>query len=184
MVDLHCRIRLWDTSWSFQVTQSNFSSYITEDDLIVRLNLKVVDGSVWIPPKVASFTSPRTHVVCHHSAPHTEKGLFNEAVRKEDAMHDYTLQVRGGVSTHRQSPRSKTATPLGARVAGKLNVFWQHFFRFCSPKSWACAINSSGVVFCTRVDTCLRLWMPRPITCLSRNVVTLNMFNDLEFGTK
>mmetsp|Transcript_14092 Transcript_14092/g.26981 ORF Transcript_14092/g.26981 Transcript_14092/m.26981 type:complete len:289 (+) Transcript_14092:299-1165(+) len=136
---------------SKQVTQSNFSSYITEDDLIVRLNLKVVDGSVWIPPKVASFTSPRTHVVCHHSAPHTEKGLFNEAVRKEDAMHDYTLQAyhRHGVKEMVCAEPARCDRVIKLRTKGvKVSRLQPDTIRFSKKRQYSTGLKCIRDMLC------------------------------------
>mmetsp|Transcript_9030 Transcript_9030/g.15512 ORF Transcript_9030/g.15512 Transcript_9030/m.15512 type:complete len:333 (+) Transcript_9030:93-1091(+) len=81
---------------SKQIETHDFSKYISDDDIIVRINLKVTDGSVFLPPIVAAHTTNRTDVVCHHSSASTDRiwkcpKCFNSNVRKEDALESYTV---------------------------------------------------------------------------------------------
>mmetsp|Transcript_35656 Transcript_35656/g.77824 ORF Transcript_35656/g.77824 Transcript_35656/m.77824 type:complete len:303 (+) Transcript_35656:116-1024(+) len=75
---------------SLEVQEKDFSQVITPRDIIVRPNLKVVDGQVWIPEVVAKHTTNRTDVVCHHGAHPNTLGWFKKKLRPEDAFSKHT----------------------------------------------------------------------------------------------
>ncbi len=70
---------------------NDYTNFIRDSDIIVRVNTKVVDGRIWLPLESVALTINATDVVCHHSAPATEKGLYDANWRPETAISTTAL---------------------------------------------------------------------------------------------
>ena len=70
---------------------SDHSDIIHAGDVIVRVNTKVVNGSVWISSDSINLTTNRTDIVCHHSVQSSEMGLYGKNWRPETSMSSSAL---------------------------------------------------------------------------------------------
>jgi len=78
---------------SGQVFTEDISSHIGAEDTIVRINLNVVEGHVWLPDFVRNHTTARTDVVCHHSMLATHKSIVHSNLRPEVAFSAANLDA-------------------------------------------------------------------------------------------